>query len=92
MVDTSTISEKASSNTFDRDQVNNDEITDRPQSDTQSTTPISKQGSENQPETAVANDLEPEYISGIPLYLALGGITAVAFLIMLDQTIVVTVS
>lgn len=34
----------------------------------------------------------PEYITGIRLHLVLFGITAVMFLVMLDMTIVVTVS
>jgi hypothetical protein len=45
--------------------------------------------------TIIANDtipeLEQEYITGIRLYAVLFGITLVGFLIMLDQTIVVTV-
>lgn len=56
-----------------------------------STTPIT----EKRPEEKVTQDDEAEdatYITGIALYGVLTGLTMAAFLLMLDTTIVVTVS
>ncbi len=58
----------------------------------QSTAPMVKDEAEPEPESRNPDDEPPQYITGIKLHLVLFGITAVMFLVMLDMTIVVTVS
>lgn len=88
-----TVSENTSITTLEKDVVLNDEATVRGQTaGAQSTSPLFNEESKSQPDPVNPEDEVPEYITGIRLHLVLFGITAVMFLVMLDMTIVVTVS
>lgn len=55
----------------------------------QSTSPLFN--AEPEARAQPSDEAEDQYITGIKLYLVLFGVTLVMFLVMLDQTIVVTV-
>jgi len=88
-----TTSGNTSSVTLEKEVIHSDDATVR--GDTaggQSTSPLFNAKPEVPVLPVNPDNKVPEYITGIRLHLVLFGVTAVMFLVMLDMTIVVTVS
>ena len=77
----------ASSITIEKEDVQEDTATVRARSSDSPPTTAASFKEEPQPE----GEAEPEYVTGIRLYLTLFGLTLVAVLVMMDQTILVVV-
>ena len=82
-----TVPSDASSITIEKEDVQEDSTTARACSSDSPPASASSVKEEPQPEEKA----EPEYVTGIPLYLILFGLTLVAVLVMMDQTILVVV-
>jgi hypothetical protein len=82
-----TVSSDASSITIEKEDVQEDSATARACSSDSPPATASSVKEEPQP----GGEAEAEYVTGIPLYLTLFGLTLVAVLVMMDQTILVVV-
>jgi len=82
-----TVSSDASSITIEKEDVLEDSTIARARCSDSPPATASSIKEEPQPE----GEAEPEYVTGIPLYLTLFSLTMVAVLVMMDQTILVVV-